>query len=95
MGTGKKVSEGKRLKFAYPEFYFKSPEEMARALPEFPESLHNTRVIADMCNLEIPLPGPVLPHCAPAQVPERRVRDSPAPVPEHRPWISLRESRKR
>jgi DNA polymerase-3 subunit alpha len=62
IGTGKKVSEGKRLKFAYPEFYFKSQEEMARALPEFPESLRNTRVIADMCNLEIPLPGPLLPH---------------------------------
>ena len=62
IGTGKKVSEGKRLKFAYPEFYFKSQEEMAQALPDFPESLHNTRVIADMCNLEIPLPGPLLPH---------------------------------
>ena len=62
IGTGKKVSEGRRLKFAYPEFYFKSQEEMARALPEFPESLKNTRVIADMCNLEIPLPGPLLPH---------------------------------
>jgi DNA polymerase-3 subunit alpha len=62
VGTGKKVSEGKRLKFAYPEFYFKSREEMARALPEFPESLRNTRVIADMCDLEIPLPGPLLPH---------------------------------
>jgi len=62
IGTGKKVSEGKRLKFAYPEFYFKSQEEMSRALPDFPESLKNTRVIADMCNLEIPLPGPLLPH---------------------------------
>jgi DNA polymerase-3 subunit alpha len=62
IGTGKKVSEGKRLKFAYPEFYFKSQEEMARAIPDFPESLKNTRVIADMCNLEIPLPGPLLPH---------------------------------
>jgi DNA polymerase-3 subunit alpha len=62
VGTGKKASEGKRLKFAFPEFYFKSQEEMARALPDFPESLRNTRVIADMCNLEIPLPGPLLPH---------------------------------
>ena len=62
VGTGKKVSEGKRLKFAYPEFYFKSREEMARALPEFPEALKTTRAIAEMCNLEIPLSGPLLPH---------------------------------
>ena len=62
IGTGKKVSEGKRLKFAHPEFYFKSQEEMSRALPDFPESLKNTRLIAEMCNLEIPLPGPLLPH---------------------------------
>ncbi|MBN2552429.1 MAG: DNA polymerase III subunit alpha, partial [Spirochaetales bacterium] len=62
VGTGKKVSEGKRIKFAFPEFYFKSQEEMARAVPEFPEALRNTGLIADMCNLEIPLPGPLLPH---------------------------------
>jgi DNA polymerase-3 subunit alpha len=62
VGTGKKVTEGQRLKFAYPEFYFKSREEMSLVLPEFPESLNNTRLIADMCNLEIPLPGPLLPH---------------------------------
>jgi DNA polymerase-3 subunit alpha len=62
IGTGKKVSEGKRLKFAYPEFYFKSREEMAQALPEFPEALRNTSAVAEMCDLQIPLPGPLLPH---------------------------------
>jgi DNA polymerase-3 subunit alpha len=62
VGTGKKVSEGKRLKFAYPEFYFKSRKEMSDALPEFPDALSNTVLIAETCNLEIPLPGPRLPH---------------------------------
>ena len=33
IGTGKKVSEGSRMKFEHPEFYFKSGDEMARHLP--------------------------------------------------------------
>jgi len=67
IGMNKKVSEGQRLKFAYPEFYFKSGEEMLRALPELPQALDNTVRIAEACSLEIPLPGPLLPHY---QVPE-------------------------
>ena len=67
IGMNKKVSEGQRLKFAYPEFYFKSGEEMQQALPELPQSLANTVRIAEACSLEIPLPGPLLPHY---QVPE-------------------------
>ncbi len=62
IGTGKKVTEGKRLKFAFPEFYFKSQEEMGRVFPELPEALRSTAVIAEMCDLTIPLPGPLLPH---------------------------------
>ena len=67
IGMNKKVSEGQRLKFAYPEFYFKSGEEMLRALPDLPQALDNTVRIAEACSLEIPLPGPLLPHY---QVPE-------------------------
>ncbi len=67
IGMNKKVSEGQRLKFAYPEFYFKSGEEMQQALPELPQALANTVRIAEACSLEIPLPGPLLPHY---QVPE-------------------------
>jgi DNA polymerase-3 subunit alpha len=67
IGMNKKVSEGQRLKFAYPEFYFKSGEEMLRAFPELPQALDNTVRIAEACSLEIPLPGPLLPHY---QVPE-------------------------
>ena len=36
IGTGKKVSEGKRMKFEHPEFYFKSGDEMARLFAEVP-----------------------------------------------------------
>jgi DNA polymerase-3 subunit alpha len=67
IGMNKKLSEGKRLKFEYPEFYFKSREEMERSLAELPEALDSTLTIAEDCALEIPLPGPQLPHY---QVPE-------------------------
>jgi DNA polymerase-3 subunit alpha len=73
IGMNKKVSEGKRLKFEYPEFYFKSGEEMQRALPGLEEALANTVRIAEACSLEIPLPGPLLPHY---QVPAGYTLDS-------------------
>jgi DNA polymerase-3 subunit alpha len=62
IGTGKKLSEEKRLKFEYPEFYFKSQAEMERLFSGLPEALANTVVIAERCNLEIPMPGPLLPR---------------------------------
>jgi DNA polymerase-3 subunit alpha len=62
IGTGKKLAEEKRLKFEYPEFYFKTQQEMEQLFPELPEALANTMVIAERCNLEIPMPGPLLPH---------------------------------
>ncbi len=61
IGTNKKVNEGKRLKFEYPEFYFKTEREMAEIFGEIPQALKNTLEVAEMCNLEIPLPGPQLP----------------------------------
>jgi DNA polymerase-3 subunit alpha len=74
IGMNKKVSEGQRLKFAYPEFYFKSGEEMLRALPELPQALESTVRIAEACSLEIPLPAaaPALPGAGglhPGQLP--------------------------
>jgi len=73
IGMNKKLSEGKRLKFEYPEFYFKSAEEMRQALPGLEQALANTVRIAETCNLEIPLPGPLLPHY---EVPEGSTLDS-------------------
>ncbi len=61
IGTNKKVTDGKRLKFAHPEFYFKSGEEMASLFPEIPQALTNTIKIAEMCQIDIPLHGPVFP----------------------------------
>jgi DNA polymerase-3 subunit alpha len=73
IGTNKKVTEGKRLKFAYPEFYFKSAEEMDRLFSEIPQALANTLQVAEMCQVEIPLPGPIFPDY---EVPEGYTAES-------------------
>ncbi|RLB86166.1 MAG: DNA polymerase III subunit alpha, partial [Deltaproteobacteria bacterium] len=51
--TGKTVNDTNRLKFPTDEFYFKSREEMERALPEFEEALDNTVLIASRCNFDM------------------------------------------
>ncbi|HKX17469.1 MAG TPA: DNA polymerase III subunit alpha [bacterium] len=45
-----------------PEFYLKSPEEMAARFNEFPEALRTSLAIAEMCNLEIETGTTRLPH---------------------------------
>jgi DNA polymerase-3 subunit alpha len=73
IGTGKKLSDGSRLKFEFPEFYFKSPEEMAELFSGVPGALASTLEIAEQCDLKIPLPGPLLPHY---EVPEHYTLDT-------------------
>jgi len=54
--TGKYVTDTKRLRYIdTPDFYYKSPEEMADVFPDYPEALENTLKVADMTNLEITL----------------------------------------
>ncbi len=62
IGTNKKVTDPDRLKFDFPEFYFKSGDEMEMLFNEVPEALSNSANIASMCNVEIPLTGPILPN---------------------------------
>ena len=54
--TGSKIEDEKRMRFTGQEFYLKSAEEMAHLFAEVPESLANTRLVADMCDLAIPFP---------------------------------------
>ncbi len=51
------LSDEDRFRFPCDEFYVKSPAEMAAVLPdsEYPDALANTMLIADMCNVELPL----------------------------------------
>lgn len=61
VGTNRKISDPKRMRFPTPEFYFKSSQEMAHVFREVPEAISNTLLINEMVQLNIPLPGPLLP----------------------------------
>jgi len=54
--TGAKIDEENRMKFTGTQFYLKSHDEMAKLFAEIPESVVNTRLVADMCDLAIPFP---------------------------------------
>ncbi len=54
--TGAKLEEENRMKFSGSEFYLKSREEMAKIFGERPDSLVNTQLVAEMCDLSIPFP---------------------------------------
>ena len=54
--------DGLRAKdIAHPTSWFRSPEEMEALYGEWPETLENTRWVADRCNLEISLGKPLFP----------------------------------
>jgi len=53
LSTGRQVSDPDRLRYPSPEFYLKSPEEMAQAFPHDPDALRATLEIAEKCHLEL------------------------------------------
>ncbi|MGB9662198.1 MAG: DNA polymerase III subunit alpha [Moorellaceae bacterium] len=53
--TGKTLQEEDRLRFATPEFYLKSAEEMERIFAEIPSAIENTIKIAEQCNFDFEL----------------------------------------
>ncbi len=55
LGTGKDRNDPNRLKYATPEFYFKSQDEMFSMFKQYPEALENTRKIADSVDIELPM----------------------------------------
>ena len=54
--SGAKIADEKRLRFDSKEFYLKSREEMTKLFAEVPESVLNTQLVAEMCELAIPFP---------------------------------------
>lgn len=65
IGTGAMLADEKRLKFSTDEFYVKSGEEMAALFPDHPEAIENTRMFAEMCDVDLgkmraPMPQPKL-----------------------------------
>ena len=54
--TGAKIDEEKRMRFDGTQFYLKSRDEMEKLFIEVPESITNTQLVAEMCDLSIPFP---------------------------------------
>ena len=62
LGTGKERNDPNRLRYATPEFYFKSQDEMYSLFKDFPEAIENTRKIADSIDLTLPIGESHLPN---------------------------------
>jgi DNA polymerase-3 subunit alpha len=62
IGTGKTIDDPKRLKYAAPEFYYKSNAEMLQVFGEIPQALKNTLAIADRAHLELKFNQILLPR---------------------------------
>jgi DNA polymerase-3 subunit alpha len=71
--TGKSLSDPKRFAFSTPDFYFKSPQEMAERFRDIPGAVEQTLAIGEMCHLDIPLGETHLPRY---QVPSGYTLDS-------------------
>ncbi|MDB6168171.1 MAG: polymerase alpha subunit, partial [Verrucomicrobia bacterium] len=54
--TGAKIEDEKRMRFAGSQFYLKSRDEMTKLFAEVPESVRNTQLVAEMCDVTIPFP---------------------------------------
>jgi DNA polymerase-3 subunit alpha len=54
--TGAKIDDEKRMRFDGQQFYLKSRDEMAKLFAEVPDSVLNTQLVAEMCELSIPFP---------------------------------------
>ena len=53
--TGAKLAEEGRMRYASPEFYLKTSEEMTALFHDVPQGLTNTLEIAEKCNLKLVL----------------------------------------
>lgn len=62
IGTGKLLSDEKRLKFSTSEFYYKSPQAMIELFKEYPQAIKSTIEITEKCSLELSFDNLHLPH---------------------------------
>ena len=79
LGTGKDRDDPNRLRYATPEFYFKSQDDMYKLFKDYPDALENTRKIADSIDLKLPmgdyhLPTFPIPEQAPSHDPDQYLR---------------------
>ncbi len=62
INTGSLLADTDRMRYPTPEFYVKSPEEMAAAFPMLPDPVRASVEIAEKCNLELRFGEIHLPH---------------------------------
>ena len=62
VGTGNNLDTPNRMRFDTHEFYVKSAAQMAALFPDHPEAIPNTRRIAEMTDLSLPLGQLRIPH---------------------------------
>ncbi len=62
IGTGKSVSDEKRLKYHGDQFFLKTAEEMRSVFGDYPEAMQNTVRIAERCHVAIPRGQAFLPN---------------------------------
>ncbi|MHB9154894.1 MAG: DNA polymerase III subunit alpha, partial [Endomicrobiales bacterium] len=62
IGTGKTLDDPGRLKFSSDQFYYRSPQEMAKIFDYVPEAVKNTLAVAEKVNLEVNFDQLLLPH---------------------------------
>jgi DNA polymerase III alpha subunit len=55
IGTGKTVNDANRMRFGGPQWYVRSPEEMAQIFAHIPDAVTRTVEVAEMCDLKLPL----------------------------------------
>jgi len=79
LGTGKERDDPNRLRYATPEFYFKTQDQMFEMFKDVPNAIENTRKIADSIDIELPmgdyhLPNFPLPDDAPSEKPDEYLK---------------------
>jgi DNA polymerase-3 subunit alpha len=55
IGTGKTVNDTDRMSFGGPQWYVRTPEEMAQIFSYAPDAVSRTLEVAEMCDLKLPL----------------------------------------
>ncbi|MDQ3171916.1 MAG: DNA polymerase III subunit alpha, partial [Acidobacteriota bacterium] len=73
IGTGKNVTDEKRLKYHGDQFFLKTGDDMLRVFPDYADAIANTVRIAERCNVNLPKDEYHLPNFA---VPEGFTLDS-------------------
>ena len=74
LGTGKELNDPNRLRYATPEFYLKTPDQMYKLFKDYPEVIENSRRIAESVDLDFDMKTYHLPRFP---IPEGAGSDDP------------------